>query len=430
MIRIIKTPIGHWWRHVALIKNIKPNFSQNCCFFGFVLFLCSCSYNHSILYPTYDKTKKIEPQKQFQLAPVTFSDLPGWKTDHHSEVLEAFSKSCRSILKKPLTANFGKKEEMGKIKDWVEICQSISLIKPGNNVEARYFFESRFQPYAFSNRRQSVGLFTGYYEPELQGSFRPNGIFKYPIYSVPEDLIKINLDEFNMDLPNKKLFGRLLSKKFVPYFNRKEIENGALFGKQLEILWVDNKIDLFFLHIQGSGRIILPDGTDVRIGYAGKNGHKYSSVGRELVARGIMSLDQVSMQAIKFWMDQNPLLAQSLMYKNKSFIFFRVLENDGPVGSSGVVLTPGRSIAIDPRYTPYGTPVWLSTSFPGEKAGKRLRRLFIAQDTGSAIQGAVRGDVYWGSGVDAGKKAGLMKNQGHYFILLPKVSKLKDSTIK
>ena len=358
--------------------------------------------------------------KPFQLAPIEFKQIPGWKADSHSDIIPVFLKSCKSFLARPGEAQVGRRPEMGTVKDWAEICNAVPMIKAGSDVEARYFIESRFQAYAFGNKRSSRGLFTGYYEPLLRGSFQPDSRYKVPLLSKPKDLFYADLSKFKKELTGEKITGRLRANQLIPYFSREEIEKGALKGNQLEILWVDSEIDAFFLHIQGSGRILLPDGTSVRVGFAGKNGHLYTSVGRELVGMGVMKLSEVNMPVIRLWMEQNPLAARALMNKNKSYIFFRVLDTAGPIGSSGSVLTPGRSIAVDPRYTPYGSLVWLSTDFPGEKPRRPLRRLLVAQDTGSAIKGVVRGDVFWGEGPDAERRAGLMKSKGTLFILLPK----------
>ena len=214
--------------------------------------------------------------------------------------------------------------------------------------------------------------------------------------------------------------GRFAGGRFVPYFDRAEIETGAFRGRQLEILWVDNAIDAFFMHIQGSGRVVLPDGSHVRLGYDGRNGRRYTAVGRELVASGIMRLKDVTMPAIRHWMAINPVAAQALMRKNRSYIFFKVLKSAGPIGAQGVVLTAGRSLAVDNAHLPYGIPLWLVTTDPGTKPAKPLRRVVIAQDTGSAIKGPVRGDLFWGHGLAAGNKAGIMKHQGNYYLLLPR----------
>ncbi|MDP6897275.1 MAG: MltA domain-containing protein, partial [Rhodospirillales bacterium] len=237
-----------------------------------------------------------------------------------------------------------------------------------------------------------------------------------------KDLIASDLGSFDDKWQGERIAGRIDDSRYVPYYSRAEIEQGALRGRQLEIVWVDNAIDSFFLHIQGSGRVTLPDGTHVRIGYAGRNGRRYTAVGRELVAAGVMPLEDVTMPAIRAWMEENPVAAQALMLKNKSFVFFRVIKGDGPIGAQGVVLTPRRSIAVDRKYWPLGAPVWMDTTDPGTRPAMPLRRLGVAQDTGSAIKGAVRADYFWGHGNAAGSKAGTMKGRGRLYMLLPRTA--------
>lgn len=348
-----------------------------------------------------------------------FEKLPGWKGDDQSEVLGAFLGSCEKLQNLPPESSLGSKSVQGRVSDWLSICADAALIRPGNRTEARYFFESRFTPYLARNIAKSSGLFTGYYEPELRGAWQQSPVYRYPIYARPKDLVSVDLGKFSPEWKGRHLAGRVAGDKVVPFATRAEIAKGALKGRQLELLWVDNAIDAFFLHIQGSGRVVLPDGSMVRIGYAGRNGHRYTPVGRELVAKGAIPKDKVSLQSIRAWLDANPLAGTSMMERNKSFIFFRVVKGDGPVGAQGVLLTPGRSLAVDRTFVPLGTPVWLNTTAPG-KSDKPLRRLVVAQDTGSAIKGPVRGDLFFGFGPAAGIGAGQMKEKGSYYLLLPK----------
>jgi len=354
------------------------------------------------------------------LLPQPYERLPGWKADRHAEALPAFLGSCEKFEAMPPEIKVGEMRQMGRVKDWVPICKDARRVRAGNDTDARYFFESRFQAYLVLRGTERYGLFTGYYEPELRGAWKADGRFRVPIYSLPKDLIGADLGQFDDKWTGEQIAGRLVEGKYVPYHDRGAIEDGALVGRQLEILWVDDPIDAFFLHIQGSGRVILPDGTHVRLGYGGRNGRPYTAVGRELVADGIMRLDDVTMPAIRQWMIQNPVAGQALMRKNRSFVFFKVLKSDGPIGAQGVVLTPGRSLAVDRTFVPLGAPLWLATTEPGTRPEKPLRRVVIAQDTGSAIKGAVRGDLFWGYGPQAGDKAGIMKQSGSYFLLLPR----------
>ena len=379
--------------------------------------------------PLPPEVSKADPPKTgFGLVPVSFEDLPGWKTDVHSEVLPSLLKSCDLIQKQPKSKRVGDLEEMGRVEDWIPLCQSAKIIRPDNAIEARYFFESLFQAYSVGSMWTANGLFTGYYEAELNGAFRPDERYRYPILSRPKDLISANLGRFDHKWSGDRIAGRLHKNEFVPYFTRAEIESGILNGRQLEILWVDSPIDAFFLHIQGSGRVNLADGSFIRLAYAGRNGHRYTAVGRELVAGGIMRLDDVTMPAIRDWMAANSVGGDVLRKKNRSYIFFRIANTEGPVGAQGVLLSPGRSLAVDPKYIPYGIPLWLTTTDPGTKPKKPLRRLVVAQDTGSAIKGPIRGDLFWGHGHHAATKAGLMKEKGTYFLLLPKSAKPKPAS--
>lgn len=366
-----------------------------------------------------DRQPAVPPGGFLRLDVTTFDRLPGWKGDRLSAALPVFLGSCVKL--KALPPEYKLKPEMApsRISDWLPICEAAARIRPGNETEARYFFESHFSPYRASNNTQSRGLFTGYYEPELQGAWQPDTVYRVPLYARPKDLVSIDLGKFRPQWEGETIAGRIVNNKITPYPTRADINNGVLKGKQLELMWVDSAIDAFFLHIQGSGRVVFRDGSQVRVGYAGRNGHLYTPIGRELVAKGVLGPDDVSMQSIQAWLNANPLAGVELMEKNKSFIFFRILESGGPIGAQGVQLTAGRSLAVDRKFIPLGVPIWLDTTEPG-KAKKPLRRLVIAQDTGSAIKGPVRGDLFIGHGITAGMMAGRMKQAGTYYLLLPK----------
>ena len=349
----------------------------------------------------------------------TFEKVPGWKADTLSETLPVFIRSCEKLETQPPDRKIGPPTVPSRVSDWLAICTDARLIRPGNETETRYFFESRFQPHLVSNDANPRGLFTGYYEPELRGAWQPDPTYRYPIYARPKDLISIDLGKFQPEMKNRNLAGRLEGNKFAPYPTRADIENGVLKGQQLELLWVDDAIDAFFLHVQGSGRVVFADSTKVRLAYAGRNGHRYTPIGRELAAMGAIPEDKISMQSIRKWLAASPVAGREIMERNKSYIFFRLMDGDGPIGAQGVVLTAGRSLAVDQNFIPLGTPVWLSTSAPG-KSRSPLRRLVIAQDTGSAIRGPVRGDLFFGFGNDAAIKAGRMKQKGTYYLLLPR----------
>jgi membrane-bound lytic murein transglycosylase A len=331
----------------------------------------------------------------FHLAPVGFGQLPDWQADQQSEALVAFRRSCGRIDGRRSAGNGQMGGLFGYGGHWQSACRA-AVGAGRDDRAARRFFEEWFQPYLVLSAGSDEGLFTGYYEPILAGSRRPTAAHAYPLYRPPAGK------------------GRQPS--------RAEIEAGALAGRGLELVWVDDPIGAFFLHIQGSGRVRLEDGTVLRIGYAGQNGHTYFPIGRELIRRGEILPEQMSMQAIRAWLEANPDEAAAVMNLNPSYVFFRVLDGDGPVGAQGVPLTPGRSLAVDPSFVPYGVPIWLDTSDPG--AGQPLRRLVVAQDTGGAIKGPVRGDVFWGAGPDAEHRAGLMKEPGRYYLLLPRAAAL------
>lgn len=280
-----------------------------------------------------------------------------------------------------------------------------------------------FQPYAVvEGNGLREGTITGYYEPLIQGSRRRDAKNATPVLGVPPDLLTIDLGELYPDLRHRRLRGRLVGNKIVPYWSRAEIdareEQGEGLGQPL--LWVADPVEFFFLQIQGSGRVELPDGRHVRIGYADQNGHPYQSIGRLLVARGELKLEEASMQGIQAWGRANPDRLRALLNENPSYVFFRELPTPpgtGPIGALGVPLTAERSIAIDPRAIPLGAPVWLATTRPNSR--EPLNRLVLAQDTGGAIKGGVRADFFWGFGKAAGEQAGRMKQTGRLWVLLP-----------
>ena len=318
----------------------------------------------------------------------------------------------------------------GTARDWREPCAAAATTPSDDEAAARAYFERWFVPYLAANNDHPDGLFTGYFEPELKGSRTRGGPYTVPLYGRPADLITVDLGLFREDWRGTNIAGRVRNGTLRPYPTRAEIEHGALAGLKrsdgapLAIAWVDDAIDAFFLQIQGSGRIVLPDGSLMRVGYAATNGQPYVAIGRELIQRGALTRDDVSMPAIRAWLLAHPAEAPAVMDKDRSFVFFRSLPppaspDDGPPGAEGVPLTPGRSLAVDRRFLPLGIPVWLDAEDP-VAAGARLERLFIAQDTGGAIRGPVRGDVFWGHGADAALRAGRMKSSGRYWIFLPR----------
>jgi len=348
------------------------------------------------------------------LQPANWTDLPGWKDDDLAAAWPAFMASCRGVASKPHGTS------------WKRVCDLARAAdgKPGN--DPRRFFETQLKPYAIQAADGNAGgLVTGYYEPLLRGSRTRTKGFEQPVRGVPEDLLTIDLSAIFPELKDKRVRGRLEGNKVVPYWSRAEI---AARGDKLPsraLLYVDDAVELFFLQVQGSGRVSLPDGTMARLNYADQNGYPYQSIGRVLVDRGELKLEEASMQGIQAWARANPGRLQELLNANPSYVFFREVPNskEGPVGALGVPLTAERSIAVDPRSVPLGAPVFLATTRPN--SNKPLNRLVLAQDTGGAIKGAVRADFFWGFGKEAGEQAGRMKQAGRMWVLLPPEAALK-----
>lgn len=339
-----------------------------------------------------------------------WTDLAGWEADDPTDALTAFEQGCR-VLKARV--------------EWINVCATASVLvaKKTSRQDAASFFRDNFQPYQVVNADNSrKGMVTGYYEPLLHGSRTRTNIYKYPIFAPPQDLITVDLSDVYPDLKHRRLRGRVVGNKLVPYFDRAEIDginpaNSPLRG--LEIAWVDNAVELFFLQIQGSGQIQLPDGSRIRVGYADQNGHPFRSLAGQLIRRGELRAERASMQGIKAWAARNPSKVRQFMNGNPSYVFFREIPSDGsgPIGTLGVALTAERSIAVDQRVIPLGVPVFLATTFPN--SNQALNRLMVAQDTGGAIAGGVRVDFYWGFGDEAGAQAGRMKQSGMKWVLLP-----------
>jgi membrane-bound lytic murein transglycosylase A len=346
---------------------------------------------------------------------VDFDALPGWDEDRLGEAVPAVRRSCAKLAGLKPKRLLGPKGMAGEAGEWREACAAAADLDPADDDEALEYFEAWFTPVRVAHEKGKKGLFTGYYEAELKGARWPGGRFTVPLYRQPSDLIKMDLAGSGK---SKGRLGRMDGDRFVAYFTRAEIESGALDGRNEELLWVDDPVDAFFLHIQGSGRVVLPDGGVVRVGYAGNNGHKFYGIGRALMESGDVPRDKMSMQSIRDWLRQNPERARELMNLNPRYIFFREIEGDGPIGSTGVALTPGRSMAVDSSHLPYHAPLWLDTTWPG--SDRPLRRLLVAQDTGEAIKGRVRGDLFWGYGEAALSVAGGMKQSGDLYVLLPK----------
>lgn len=342
------------------------------------------------------------------LQPAEWADLPGWRDDDIAAAWPAFIQSCRGMNSKPHGAAWKRVCDLAKVADG----------QPGN--EPRRFFEQHLKPYAVVAGDATVdGMITGYYEPLLRGSRNRAKGYEQAVRGVPDDLLTIDLGSLFPELKDKRVRGRIEGNKVVPYWSRAEIvaKGDRLPGKTL--LYVDDAVELFFLQVQGSGRVKLTDGNLVRLNYADQNGHPYQSIGRVLVERGDLKLEEASMQGIQSWARANPRRLNELLNANPSYVFFREMPNSdgGPLGALGVPLTAERSIAIDPRSVPLGVPVFLSTTRPNST--QPMNRLVMAQDTGGAIKGAVRADFFWGYGKEAGNQAGRMKQSGRLWVLLP-----------
>ena len=360
-----------------------------------------------------------------RLTPSPFRALPGWAQSDPSPALVAFGRSCVQLAKKPASAEMSGAGYAGTVGDWQRLCRVIPA-GPVSRAMAQHWFETWFSPAVIGAGSSQKGLFTGYYEPELRASRTKHGPYRTPIYGLPADLVTVDLGLFRPDLHQEHIAGRLAGHDLIPYPSRAEIDAKGL--KTAPVLfWAEDPVAVFFLHIQGSGRALFDDGSTARIAYAAQNGRPYTAIGHTLIAEGAIPRDAVSLQSIRRWLDAHPRDARHVMETNASYVFFRETPLGDPqlgsVGSEGVDLTPGASLAVDPRLHPLGVPFFVAATRPDPDATKPdvpLRPLLIAQDTGGAIRGAVRGDVFWGFGSDAQAIAGRMKADGRLFVLLPK----------
>jgi membrane-bound lytic murein transglycosylase A len=341
------------------------------------------------------------------MTPSTFSALPGWDKDDLRQAWPAFVASCNVLIRK---------------EEWKQACSASRAVPATDEAAIRAYFESWFVPNQIrAADGADTGLITGYYEAMLRGARKKGGAFQTPLYKVPDDLLTVDLASVYPELKGKRLRGRLVGKKVVPYSSRAEIARADIAGK--ELLWVDDPVEAFFLEVQGSGRIQLSDtGETVRVSYADQNGHPYKAIGRWLIDQGELTAEQATAQGIKAWVAANPARRQELFNVNPSYVFFREERlpdpSVGPKGALGVPLTGGRSVAVDPTYLPLGAPIFLATTESGSDVP--MQRLMLAQDTGGAIRGAVRADFYFGFGYEAMEKAGRMKQRGQIWVLMPR----------
>ncbi len=353
------------------------------------------------------------------LEPLAWSDLDGWAQDNHTEAFATFAASCRAVLGRA-RSNIDTRPIFAGLAD---ICRKA---RSGSPRDARAFFEENFRPVRITKLGDRAGFLTGYYEPSVEGSRFPTREFTVPIYRRPNDLVPPPGAKPGEGFPNTgRATRRRLDGSLVPYYTRAEIEDGALGGQHLEICWIKDPIDLLFIQIQGSARVRLEDGTTLRVNYDGHNGYPYTAVGRVLIERGEVPREQMSMERIRSWMNGHPDEAKELRDENRAYVFFRVagLSNkDEPRGAQGIPLTPERSIAVDKALHVYGTPFFIQAGLPLRLQGGNngFNRLMIAQDTGSAIVGPARADVYFGGGDEAGKIAGRLRNPAEFALLVPR----------
>ncbi len=336
------------------------------------------------------------PPPRLTLATARFDQLLGWRDDRVAAALPAVLRSCAAFLAKPDDAPLDPKTrsaDFGPIGAWRPPCAALAALPPGDDGALRRLLAEAFAPMLAANNGDSAGLFTGYFEMTLDGARQRGGRFQTPLYRRPPGPARTA-------------------------HTRAEIEDGALAGQGLELCWVDDPVDAFFLEIQGSGVVRLHEGGTMRVGYDGQNGKPYVAVGRLLLERGEIPREQVTMAAIRAWMKAHPKEGAALRRDNPSYVFFREIPGAGPLGAERVVLTAGRSLAVDRRFIPLGLPIWLDAQ--QRYAPDAIRRLVVAQDTGGAIKGPVRGDLFWGHGKEAADGAGAMNARGRYYLLLPR----------
>lgn len=355
--------------------------------------------------------------------PVSFAALEGWGEDDHLAAFRAFVRSAAPVLRSATSAKLSGKTAppeglLAACKEALGCADEVTSAE-----QARVFFEERFVPHRVVHDGPE-GLLTGYYEPLLDGACAPDARFRVPVLRRPDDLVNLVAEAERGAVADRYTHMRQVACGLVPYATRQEIEEGALANEGLAFLWLEDEVDAFFMHIQGSGRIRLPDGQMIRVTYDGKNGHPYTSIGRYLIDAGLFPADQMSLDALKSWLKADPERGREAMWQNKSYVFFRELEGAEAESAMGVLeipLSEGRSLAVDTAFHAIGTPVFVTApALTHASANGGFRRLMIAQDVGSAIRGPERGDLYFGSGHDAGRLAGITKHPGRFAVLLPK----------
>ncbi len=353
------------------------------------------------------------------LKPASFMHMAGWEMDNHAEALEAYLHSCEALMKLPDDMEIQPTQVGGKARDWKYTCLLAQQVNRFDREQARQFFEMHFNPYTVDDGSRKAaheqGFFTGYYVPQVAVSEYKTPEYAVPIYARPDRLVA---DKVNGDT----VYGVKKDGVIVPYATRREIELGLVKDDLKVLAWAKDPIDVFFMQVQGSGQLVLPSGLTFHVGFDGKNGHPYHSIGKMLQQQGQIRKEDMSAYAIKDWLRKHPETAQDVMWSNPSYVFFRLLKDEGVAGAQAVPLTPERSMAVDRAFIPLSAPVWVETdvpSVPGQ-ASQIFRHLLIAQDTGAAIKGAARGDIFWGGGDKAEAMASLMQSRGRMWLLIPK----------
>jgi membrane-bound lytic murein transglycosylase A len=362
------------------------------------------------------------PEAQYDF--VSFAQLDGWSADKQAQVFSGFRKSCEVLLKRKAVADVRPMEKALR-----EVCpRALKLPEPVGDETAKKFFEENFRPVRVSRLGEPTGLLTGYYEPEVEGSLTLTQGFTVPLYRRPPELIsktRLGKRVLRAGFPSTGGAGHRVDGKLVEYHDRAAIEDGALTNRGLEIVWLRDAADAFFIQIQGSARIRLPHGNYVRVNYAAHNGHRYTPIGRNLIDTGIVPRDEISMENIRMFIAEMPEEGRELMRQNRAFTFFRIVTDLPPdaeaVGAQGLPLVKDRSIAVDNKLHVYGSLFWIEAKLQlqNTKEGEVFNRLMVAQDTGSAIIGVARADIYFGGGSDAGTVAGRIRNPGAFFLLVP-----------
>lgn len=388
-------------------------------------------------------TAAAKPDTSVTYTPVGLDSLPGWQEESIAQALPALHRSCERIKTLAPDRIIGTGNIARPASAWHSACDAVLRVN-GGDAALRAVLSDMFAGYRVAagsgETANDHGLFTGYYEADLRGSLEQSGMYQYPIYTLPRDLVTVDVRDFaaGANLPSgapSNIVGRVVDSgrgmRMTPYYTRTEIDSARAIASSADVLaWADDPVMVHVLHVQGSGRVTLPDGSVMRIGFAGSNGRQFKGIGSILLEAGALKPGGASMIAVREWLRGHPEDAAKYMNLNTRYIFFRKLNaqeaEDGPVGASGVSLTPGRSLAVDPRFIPLGAPVWLDTKDPDELP---LQRLVVAQDTGAAITGAVRGDFFWGHGEDAFMKAARMKSSGTYVVFVPKAPESLSSPV-